>query len=243
MKHRKYSSQYSQEHLVEHLASYTHADPAKKQRFHLAFASAIWLTLAAIWLPGLGFSNHIIEVAKPRPKESPRETVFAPKPIPMEKKPELLKPKQIRVPMPDRFPQEPEPEISMIELADESLFDDSLLALSLDLEAAPSAPPDRVYDYHMPGLELPVFRVKVPPKYPRRAIAVGIQGYVLVEAILGKNGQIRDIKVLRGLGRGRFGFEEAAMEAIKQWQFLPGQVNGKSVDIRMNLRITFALQR
>ena len=71
---------------------------------------------------------------------------------------------------------------------------------------------------------------------------VKLQGYVILEAILGKDGDIRDIKVLRGLGKGRFGFEDAATEALKKWQFLPGRLHGKPSDVRMTLKIDFVLQ-
>jgi protein TonB len=92
------------------------------------------------------------------------------------------------------------------------------------------------------GVEPPVFTKKVTPDYPDKAVKIRLQGYVILEAILRKDGSVDDIKILRGLGKGKFGFEEAAAQALKAWQFLPGKVNGKPADVRMTLKIDFVLQ-
>lgn len=92
------------------------------------------------------------------------------------------------------------------------------------------------------GVTPPVFTKKTRPKYPERAMKIGLQGYVILEAVLRKDGSVTDMKILRGLGKGRFGFEEASMEALEQWQFKPGRVNGRAADVRMTLKIDFVLQ-
>ena len=88
----------------------------------------------------------------------------------------------------------------------------------------------------------PVFTKRVSPVYPERALAIKLQGYVILEAILREDGVIEDIKVLRGLGKGKFGFEKAAIEALKQWEFLPGKVDGMLSDVRMTLKIDFVIE-
>ena len=92
------------------------------------------------------------------------------------------------------------------------------------------------------GVAPPVFLKRVAPVYPERALKIKLQGYVIAEAIMGKDGQIRDMKILRGLGKGKFGFEEAAMDALKQWEYIPGKVGDKPADVRMTLKIDFVLQ-
>ena len=91
------------------------------------------------------------------------------------------------------------------------------------------------------NVEPPKFTHRVAPKYPDRAIKIKLEGYVILEAVMGKDGEIRDVVVLRGLGKGKFGFEENAIEALKQWEFVPGTVNGKPADVRMTLKIDFVL--
>lgn len=92
-----------------------------------------------------------------------------------------------------------------------------------------------------PGIDPPVFTHKVPPQYPHDAINHNIEGYVILEAVLERNGTVGDMKVLRGLKQGKYGFEHEAMEAVSQWQFLPAQRDGVTLDVRMTLKIDFVL--
>ncbi len=52
-----------------------------------------------------------------------------------------------------------------------------------------------------------------------------------------------DVHVLRGLGKGKFGFEESAITALKKWEFQPGKVDGVPSDVRMTLKIDFVLHQ
>ena len=92
------------------------------------------------------------------------------------------------------------------------------------------------------NVEPPRFTYKLAPQYPEKGLKVRLEGYVILEATLGKDGIIRDIDVLRGLGKGKMGFEEASIDALKQWQYSPGTVNGVAADVRMTLKIDFVLQ-
>ena len=90
-----------------------------------------------------------------------------------------------------------------------------------------------------PGVIPPDITNKVAPIYPKKAKKEAIQGFVIVDAIFYKNGRIGDLKVLRGLGDGQYGFEEAAMAAVSKWRFKPGKVGGKSADVRISLKVDF----
>lgn len=92
-----------------------------------------------------------------------------------------------------------------------------------------------------PGVEVPVFTKKVAPKYPKQAIAQKLQGYVILQAVLREDGVVDQLQVLRGLGKGMLGFEDAAIEALQQWKFTPGKVNGTPADVMMTLKIDFVL--
>ncbi len=93
------------------------------------------------------------------------------------------------------------------------------------------------------GVEPPVFTKRVSPEYPKRAIKIKLQGFVILEAILRKTGEVDDVHVLRGLGKGKFGFEESAITALKKWEFQPGKVDGVPSDVRMTLKIDFVLHQ
>jgi len=91
------------------------------------------------------------------------------------------------------------------------------------------------------GVTPPVFIHKTKPVYPERAAKIKLQGYVIAEAVLRKDGTVEDIQILRGLGKGKFGFEDATIDALRSWTFKPGEVNGIPADVRMTLKIDFVL--
>jgi protein TonB len=81
-------------------------------------------------------------------------------------------------------------------------------------------------------------RVKnVEPIYPPIAQQAKIQGYVIIEATIGKDGRIRNAKVLGGQAM----LQEAALSAVKQWQYTPTLLNGVPVEVIMNVTVHFKL--
>ncbi len=62
---------------------------------------------------------------------------------------------------------------------------------------------------------------------------------MIVQAIIDKQGNVTNVKVLKGLPMG---LEEAAVDAIKQWRFRPATLNGKPVTVYYNLTVNFKLQ-
>lgn len=75
--------------------------------------------------------------------------------------------------------------------------------------------------------------------YPEMARKAGIEGRVIVQFVVGKDGQAKDIKVLRGIGGG---CEKAAIAVIKKAEFEPGRQRGNAVPVQMAQTITFELQ-
>ena len=85
----------------------------------------------------------------------------------------------------------------------------------------------------------PVFIKKAIPAYPKKAEKSRLQGYVILEAVFGADGVVSDVRILRGLGKGKFGFEEAAIAALKKYSYVPGKVHGKPAAVRMTVKIDF----
>lgn len=76
--------------------------------------------------------------------------------------------------------------------------------------------------------------------YPEAARKVRIQGTVWIEFVVAKDGSIRDITVLRGIGGG---CEEIAVKAIEQMpRWNPGKQKGIAVDVRFRLPVVFTLR-
>ncbi|MEL6821099.1 MAG: TonB family protein, partial [Calditrichota bacterium] len=77
------------------------------------------------------------------------------------------------------------------------------------------------------------------PSYPSVYLASGVEGIVLVEVFVGKDGRIDSKRVLRSDGDA---FTEAAEEALKSYRYKPGTINGVPVPYRLVERFTFEIK-
>jgi protein TonB len=76
---------------------------------------------------------------------------------------------------------------------------------------------------------------RVQPKYPQAALAVHAQGAVQIEAIITKEGNVTNLRVLSGdpvLAR-------AALDAVRQWRYKPYQLDGEPVEIETQITVNF----
>lgn len=77
------------------------------------------------------------------------------------------------------------------------------------------------------------------PVYPRRALRVGKEGHVELAFTVATDGSVKDVAVLAAEPRGMF--ENAAMDAIRQWRFTPFMVDGRAVAKRVSQVMEFRL--
>jgi protein TonB len=87
-------------------------------------------------------------------------------------------------------------------------------------------------------VKAPIVQHRTDPQYPDMARKARIAGMVIVEAIINKDGEVEQVKVIKGLPMG---LSESAVEAVKQWKFKPGTMNGQPVDVIFNLTVNFKL--
>ena len=78
------------------------------------------------------------------------------------------------------------------------------------------------------------------PKYPRSAMRRNITGSVDVSFTVGLDGQVYDVKIINSTP-GKV-FDQAAIDAVEQWQFEPVIENGQAVEKRSAVRMAFDLQ-
>ena len=78
-------------------------------------------------------------------------------------------------------------------------------------------------------------------KYPDSAIAMGIEGKVTVEFIVGKEGKVRDVKITNGLEDEVDAQVVKVVSASPRWK--AAQVRGKSVSVRISLPVEFKLSK
>ena len=78
---------------------------------------------------------------------------------------------------------------------------------------------------------------KVNPSYPAQAIKTGLQGSVVLEALINRDGVIRDLKLVRG----SFLLGQAAFQAVRQWKYQPLVVNGHAMEAQTYVTVDFRL--
>ena len=77
----------------------------------------------------------------------------------------------------------------------------------------------------------------VAPAYPPIAQAARIKGMVILEAVIGEDGAVRDVRVLRSTPL----LDQAAIDAVRQWRYTPTLLNGQPVAIVMTVTVGFDL--
>jgi protein TonB len=75
----------------------------------------------------------------------------------------------------------------------------------------------------------------VKPEYPPEALAQKLHGTVVLQAIIGRDGRIEDLKIIRGY----FVLGKAAIAAVKQWRFQPYSVNGRAAQTQTVITVDF----
>jgi TonB family protein len=184
-----------------------------------------------------------------------------PEPEVVQRPPEVVPdPQPVLVPIPDPTPFEPEPIQREVILDTPQVLDEVAADLSLGEITAPpgrgrgvagtgtgmstgegpaAGAGDGVYGLGS-GVTHPVVITQTIPSYTDQAIRAKAQGVVLLEAIIRRDGSVTDFRVLRGLG---FGLEEKAIEEIAtNWKFRPGTLDGRPVDVRATIEVTFNLR-
>lgn len=75
-------------------------------------------------------------------------------------------------------------------------------------------------------------------KYPPEAYEQEVEGRVILQFVVNKNGKAQNIKALRGIGSG---LDKEAKRLIKEANFTPGKQRGEPVNVQMSLPIRFKL--
>jgi TonB family protein len=110
-------------------------------------------------------------------------------------------------------------------------------ARALSAQAAPSAD---ALPLKVNGNVTPPVRLSgAPPVYPEIARRAGVQGKVIVEAIIDQQGDVKNTRVLQGLP---LGLDKAAVEAVKTWKFKPSTLEGKPVKVYYVLTVNFSTE-
>lgn len=153
----------------------------------------------------------------------------------------------------NRPPPPPKPPIPIEAPADEVLEDIEIGETEIDINANVEAPPPPKEDkkiieeepqYFVAVEEMPepiggIQAIQQKIVYPEIAKRAGVEGKVYVLAFVDENGDVRDAKIIKGIGAG---CDEAALEAVKKTKFKPGKQRGKPVRVQVSIPVVFKLQ-
>jgi len=78
---------------------------------------------------------------------------------------------------------------------------------------------------------------KVTPQYPPLARQARIQGTVVLQAVIGKDGSIQGLHVVSGHPM----LTNSALEAVKEWRYKPYYLNGEPVEVETTINVNFTL--
>jgi len=88
------------------------------------------------------------------------------------------------------------------------------------------------------GVSAPKLIYGPDPEFSEEARKSKYQGAVVLTVVVGADGRVHDMRVLRSLG---LGLDEKAMEAVKNWRFEPSMTGGRPVPVEVNVEVDFHL--
>jgi protein TonB len=88
-------------------------------------------------------------------------------------------------------------------------------------------------------VQAPVRLRGVLPEYPPLAQQIGLEGVVIIECRVDRDGGVADARVLRGHPL----LNDAALAAVRTWRYRPTLLNGTPVSVIMTVTVRFDLRR
>ncbi|MFP5379887.1 MAG: energy transducer TonB, partial [Vicinamibacteria bacterium] len=89
------------------------------------------------------------------------------------------------------------------------------------------------------GVEPPRLLREVRADYTEAARRAGIEGEVVMEITVRRDGRVGDVRILQGLDRG---LDDRAAQAVRQWRFSPATLRGSAVDVIVEVAVEFRLR-
>ncbi len=117
-------------------------------------------------------------------------------------------------------------------------MDVAVAGVGVNVPALPAQPTQQLTQGSLDTAVMPLHRVE--PRYPQRALQRRIQGYVVLQFNIDKNGNPVDIQVVDA--KPQHVFEREAIRGLKRWKYRPKKVDGKTVaQIGQRTRIEFKI--
>lgn len=111
----------------------------------------------------------------------------------------------------------------------------SAIALHTEISAA-QAPSEPSKKLHVKADSLKLVS-QVRPIYPPKVKAAGIQGAVILDVLIGKDGVPEQIRIQKGPKQ----LQESALDAVRQWRYEPYLLNGDPVEVETSITVVYSL--
>ena len=87
-------------------------------------------------------------------------------------------------------------------------------------------------------VKAPIKLTHVNPVYPEEAKSQKAAGTVILEAVIATDGSVGAVEVLRGV---HVLLDEAAIRAVRQWKYVPTELNGEPVELLITVTVAFTV--
>jgi protein TonB len=87
------------------------------------------------------------------------------------------------------------------------------------------------------AITAPALVSRVEPVYPPLAASAHVQGVVILEAVVDREGRVESVKVLRSIPL----LDDAATAAVRQWRYSPLLLNGRPERFVLTVTVSFSL--
>ena len=80
---------------------------------------------------------------------------------------------------------------------------------------------------------------KITPAYPPEAKKARVQGTVKLEAVIGKTGEVEQLKVISGEPM----LQQSSIDAVRRWTYKPFLLNGAPVEVKTTISVSYTLAK
>jgi periplasmic protein TonB len=167
------------------------------------------------------------EAAVAEPKNTPKAASL--KPASAATKRHVLPPLQVEVVAHERRTAHPESNVAKVELPNDSKRVEAASMAALPTNAAEREPLSSA---------VPELRQTMNATYPLLAPRMSVEGSVVMQAVIGADGAIENLRILSGPAI----LTAAAQQAVRQWHFKPYLQNGEPVETKATITVNFSIR-
>ncbi len=198
-------------------------------KFRRIFEASLVITLILLILVFFSFKNFESKPTVDRTIEIPLETIDIPQTLQEKKTPPPSRPSIPVASEDDDFPEE-------LTIAESEInFDEPLAQIIAPPQLEEDEPP---VPFHALS-EKPVPIHTVNPEYPELAKKAGIAGLVVVKVLIGTDGNVEDVEVVKSHPM----LDAEAIKAARQFKFKPGKQRDRAVRVWMSIPFTFRFKK